>query len=291
MMGKITLCLVTVLFLAACTGDFNEQDGRPSQLVVEGWVEDGGFPVVMLTRSLQVSKDYQKMDELGDYIIRWAKVVVNNGTDSVVLTGKYDNGYFPPFVYTTNHMRGEVGKQYTLTVEYKDYYAEATTTIPSVPDQCKFYVKKCDDSDTLYQIKAKFTDNPWEKNFYQLFIRMGTEEKQYSASYLGSFDDAVLNNEVEVPVYRRYQLGKEKYTPYFTENDTVSVKFAQVDEMSFRIWDSFTKNLSLSGNMFLSTSSDIVTNISGGYGYWCGYGVITDHIIIHDSVSTVSPSR
>jgi hypothetical protein len=284
MMRKYIVFLLSVMILAACHDDFELQSEEQPQLVVEGWIEDGGFPVVMLTRSLPVSTEYRDVDDLSNYVLRWAKVTVSDGTRRVILTGKYDKGYFPPYIYTTSWMRGKAGKQYQLTVEYRDYYATATTTIPSAPDHCAFSVERCAGSDTLFQIRARFRDNPKEKNYYQFFTRVGTETKQYLASYLGTLDDALLDSETEMTVYRGHELKQDEYSPYFTLTDVVSVKLASIDEMSFRVWDSYTKTLSLSGNMFLSTSTDMESNIRGGYGYWCGYGSITDHIVIRNSV-------
>lgn len=275
---------IGLFFLTSCDDGFDLTNTDNSQLVVEGWIEDDGFPIVILTRSMAISTEYRNMEDLNDYFIRWAKVTVNNGSDSVVLTGKYDKGFFPPFIYTTSKMRGEVGKHYTLTMEYKDYHATATTTIPSVPEHCSFSVERSLESDTLFQITAIFNDNPKEKNYYQFFTRLGTKTKQFQASLLGTIDDTVLDNVTKIPVYRGQQLNQKGYTPFFTLSDTVSVKFAQIDETSFRIWDSYTKMLSLSSNMFLSTITDITTNIKGGYGYWCGFGAITDHIVIQDSI-------
>ncbi len=282
-MLKYFICLLSMVLIVACNDDFN-LPREQSKLVVEGWIEDGGFPVVMLTRSLPVSTEYQNMEDLNNYVLRWAKVTVSNGTDSVILTGKYDKGYFPPFIYTTSRMRGEVGKTYTLTIDYRDYYATATTTIPSTPDNCIFKIRPCEDSDTLFQVTASFKDNPMEKDYYQIFTRVGTKMKQYQASYLGTIDDAVLNGETEIPVYRELQLNLHNNTPYFLLDDTVSVKFAHIDEPSFRFWNSYTKMLILSSNMFLSTSSDIEGNVIGGYGYWCGYGAFTNHIVVRDSI-------
>ena len=276
--------IVIILFLVACNDNCDFENGISSQLVVEGWIEEGGYPVVILTKSLSVSTEYQNVDSLKDYLLRWAKVTVSDGTDSVVLTGKYDAGYYPPYIYTTSRMKGEIGKKYTLTVEYRNNCATAVTTILSVPENCTFKVKRCADSDSLFQIKAKFYTNTSEKKFYQIFTRVGTSSKQYQASYLGSVNSSVMNNDTEVPVYRGHQLKTDNYTPYFKLNDTVSVKLAHIDDVSFQIWDSYTKTLSLSGNMFLSTYSNMSTNISGGYGYWCGYNAITKYIVIKDSI-------
>ena len=234
----------------------------------------------MLTRSFPVNTEYMQLDNLGDYVLRWAKVTITDGTDSVILTGKYDKGYFPPYIYTTGRMRGSAGKSYTLLVEYRNFKASATTFIPPPPANCSFKVQRCNDSGELYLIKVSFKDKPYEKNYYQFFTRVGTQTKQYLTSYLGSINDEMLNGTTELPVYRGRQLGDEDYTPYFHLGDTVSVKFAQVDETSYFIWNSYSQLLSLSSNMFLSTFSDVASNITGGYGYWCGYGAITNHLII-----------
>ena len=283
-MPKYVFCLVSLLLLLSCTDESIDLPEDESQLVVEGWIEDGGFPVVLLTRSLPVSSQFQQADDLSDYLVRWAKVTVSDGTSSVVLTGKYDQGYYPPYIYTSTQIRGQAGKRYTLTAEYRHFKATASTTVPAPPDSCSFSIEKCAGSDTLYQIKAAFTDQPSQKNYYQFFSRVGTATRQYLACYMGSIDDTVLSGPAVVTVYRGHELQVKKYSPYFSLNDTVMVKFAQVDETSFRVWDSYTKSLSLSGNMFLTTSSNMFSNVSGGYGYWCGYGAITKAIVVRDSV-------
>lgn len=283
-MDRYILFLFLLSLFAGCDGGFDMQDEDSSQIVVEGWIEEDGFPIVMLTRPLVVSTDYQSMDDLSDYIIRWAKITVNDGTESVVLTGKYDSGYFPPYIYTTSRMKGEAGKQYSLTVEYRDSYATAVTTIPSGPYQCDFKVERCDGSDTLFQIKAIVKDNPTEKDYYQFFTRVGTSTKQFQASYLGTFDDSVIDSVAEIPIYRGRELKEYNYIPYFLLSDTISVKIAHIDQASFRFWDSYTKTLSLSNNMFFSNSTDIETNLTVGQGYWCGYNSITSHIVIQDSI-------
>ncbi len=273
---------IPLVFFSCQENDFFSDS--TSQIVVEGLIEDGGFPVVILTRSLPVSSEFHEIDTLSEYIIRWARVTVSDGVTSAVLTGKYDKRYYPPYIYTTSRIRGESGKQYSLFVEYNDFKLQASTYIPSRPESCVFRVVPCPDSDSLYQIKARIRDNANEKNYYQFFTRTGTFTRQYLASYLGSITDDVLNEETDFPVYRGHTLGNKNYTPYFLANDTVSVKFAQVDEKSYRIWDSYTKILSLSSNMFLSAYSNIETNIQGGMGYWCGYSAITNYIAICDSI-------
>lgn len=288
-MNRILLALMVALGL--CLASCDKEPGLDqSCLVVEGWIEDGGFPVVILTQSVPAFTKYKPQDVLKDYIVRWAWVAVTDGTDTVVLTGKYAPGYFPPFIYTTSRMRGQSGKSYTLIVKNGHMQATATTTIPARPSNGTFKVEPCEDNDSLYQIIACFKDDPATKNYYQFFTRVGLSTKQYLASYLGSVDDAILGPETRMPVYRGHHMTNDSYTPYYTLHDSVSVKFAQVDEAAYQFWDGYTKLLSLSGNLFLSSHSSLLTNIDGGMGYWCGYGAITADIVIADSVKAMPPA-
>ena len=278
---RAIVCFIVFVAAMLTSCDEDHLAVTQPQLVVEGWIEDGGYPVVIVTSSIPISEEYMPAETLSDYIVRWATVTVYCGEDSAVLTGKYDKGYFPPYIYTTSRMKGEQGKNYSLKVEYKDMVATATTTIPPRPDVMRFRLEKCEDSDTMYQVKVVFTDNKEEKNYYQLFSKVGAENKQYLASYLGSIDDDVLGDTTEVAVYRGHEmLSTMDYTPYFRPNDTISVKLSQIDEASFHFWDDYIKILSLSSNPFMAPQRSIRYNIVNGFGYWCGMNSVKDYFVI-----------
>ncbi len=127
-MRKCYLVILTVLLLA-CQ---RVETPRSPILVVEGWIESGGAPMVLLSESVPVLENQEiSPRQLLDNVAKWAKVTVSDGTRTEILTGMANPDYFPPYVYTSGTMKGEVGKTYTLTVEYKDYKATATTTIPA----------------------------------------------------------------------------------------------------------------------------------------------------------------
>lgn len=278
---RAIVCFIVFVAAMLTSCDEDHLAVTQPQLVVEGWIEDGGYPVVIVTSSIPISEEYMPAETLSDYIVRWATVTVYCGEDSAVLTGKYDKGYFPPYIYTTSRMKGEQGKNYSLKVEYKNMVATATTTIPPRPDVMRFRLEKCEDSDTMYQVKVVFTDNKEEKNYYQLFSKVGAENKQYLASYLGSIDDDVLGDTTEVAVYRGHEvLSTMDYTPYFRPNDTISVKLSQIDEASFHFWDDYIKILSLSRNPFMAPQRSIRYNIVNGSGYWCGMNSVKDYFVI-----------
>ena len=278
---RTLLYILAVLFLLTGCNEGDTITPQPSVMVVEGWIENGKFPVVILTKTLPITSELQDPNNLEQYLIRWAKVTISDGQNKVVLIGRYDETYFPPYVYTTSWMRGEVGKTYYLTVDYQDFHAQAQTTIPAPPVVDEYRVERvANSSKEQYQITACFRDNPNEKNYYQFFTKIGLKSNQYIASYLGSIDDSHIREYCEFPVYRSYTYNTEDYTSNFDKEEVVAVKFAQVDETSYRFWDAYTKSQSLNTNMFLATTTSLPSNITGGKGYWCGYGAVTKYLII-----------
>ncbi len=211
---------------------------------------------------------------------------MSDGEKSVVLTGRYTKGYTPPYIYTTSHYRGEADKTYQLTVEYGDFHATATTTIPKTQKIDELSVERCAQSDTLYQISLRYNDDEAEQNYYQIFTRVGGRDvRQYLAAYLGTIDNRVVKPKTKIPVYRGRDINTLDYTPYYTINDTVAVKFAHIDRTSYNFWYDYTRNLTTAGNMFFATAASLRSNIIGGTGYWCGMGSDIKYVAIRDCVA------
>lgn len=275
--------------LQSCAPDYFED--KRSELVVEGWIEDSRPPVVILSKTLTLSDKYQSLTDLKDYIVTWAKVSVSDGVDTVVLTGKYDPEYFPPYVYTTGRMFGRVGATYTLMVEYEDIYATAETRILPSPVMENMRVVRSEDSDSLYQIEITMRDESPEKDYYQVFTKTGTSSKQFFASYLGYFTDDVIIDGTFIPVFRGKSAMDEDYTPYFKENDSVSVKIAHIDNGAYEFWSTYSKNVNMPSSMFLTAISRVPSNISGALGYWCGMGSLRKNIVISEHIMDANSSK
>ena len=71
------------LLLIGCNPkwDFDSELFEP-QIVVEGWIENGQFPLVCLTQTKSLNNSIGEND-LNDLAIRWAKVSVSDGTKDV----------------------------------------------------------------------------------------------------------------------------------------------------------------------------------------------------------------
>lgn len=259
-----------LLFLSSCDGNYLAP--QESHLVVEGWIEDDGFPVVMLTKSVAVSEEFQDVSDLNKYLVKWAKVSIYDGEDSVILTSMFDDKYMPPYIYTTGRMRGKAGHTYRLKIEYEGKVTTAVTTIPQKPDIEDVKVEKVENSDSMYQVKVLLHDNPHERNYYQMFTMMGEDERQFLASYLGSVDDAILQEYTWIPVYRGRKINERKYWANYRHDEVVTIKIAQIDSISYRFWDDYNKHFALQDNMMFAPYTNLPSNIVGGSGYWCGMG-------------------
>lgn len=283
-MRRVLICLLAMV-LAGCATDVVFSQDSP-EIVVEGWIEDGGFPVVIVTTSVPVSTDYKDWDTLMDHLVRWAKVSISDGEKEVILTGKMDADYFPPYIYTTARMRGEAGKKYSLKVEYGGRTETAETTIPSkVPLE---YVKVLERTDG-YGIVAGLKDNTETKDYYKFFTMVEGVDSTYVSSFLGLVDDVVLGEEVtDIAVNSSFVSNFntiERSQVSYEEDDVVRVRFVTMDETSFNYWSDYDDVTILSTNPFFPVNKKIRSNISSGMGYWAGYGSTYYRVSIADSLA------
>ena len=276
----ILLLLFVLLTGCQVKWDFEIEDFEP-QIVVDGWIESGNVATVCLTQTRSLNSNVDSMT-LAEIPIRWAKVTVSDGETTEVLTGTLDTNYVPSFIYRGNLLIGEPGKTYTLTVEYSGHTVTASTTIPQPVPLADIQVSRCPDSDSLYQINAYIDDNATEKNFYKFFTRCTQEEKRFYASFLGNIDDAAIgNSKLPIPVYRgKNFIQSSKFIPYYHLEDTVLVKFAHLPQHGFDFWNGYENEVTNGQNPLFPSNTNLKSNILGGLGIWCGYGVSLYPIVI-----------
>ena len=280
--------LVAVLCLAGCYEV--ELPVSAPQIVVEGWIEDGGFPVVMLTTTVPINENVTDVDDLSRFVINWGKVTITYGRDSVVLTGKKDDNYFPPYIYTTTSFTGKAGGTYKIIVEYSGRTVTAETTIPAPkPLEYLKVTRSREEADKFYLVGG-VKDNDASKDYYKFFIMIAGKDRSYISSFMGLTDDATLDGKenaegiAELPINNGSRSSEDKMFPSFGAKDKVKVRFSTLDRTSWEYWNDFEEVQSLSRNPFFPSSTSIRSNIKGGLGYWAGYGSCTYHVSIPDSL-------
>ncbi len=264
-----------VLLSQSCDDGF--MSSYRDELIVEGWIDDGGFPVVIVTHSLPVRSKEEaiKVSQISQFMEMGAKVTVSDGDSSVILTGKLDQGYYPPYIYTTSRLRGKAGKSYTLTVQTKDRFLTANTTIPlNGPVVDSVVCRKMDGNDTLCFVILYLKNVPDRREYYKIFLQDGPALAQFRSSYLGVIDDTIADSSMRIPLMRTVRDDfKEDKRRYFNTDSLLSIKVSTMDSVSYSFWKLFSNNTISNYFSFLmsSSTSNLPTNIDGGMGYWCGY--------------------
>lgn len=260
-----------MLTLVACSDDDNASEGQ--QVVVEGWIEDGEFPIVKLSSTIPITDKYQSLDSLGRYILRWQRVTISDGSQTVTLSGKIDERYFPPYIYTTTDMRGQTGRTYRLTIHRTDMPdITAETTIPESVPVDSFSMESFNGNPTRRSIYAHTTIPPYPLTYYKMFTRQKDDSQDYLSSFLGVMRSDMIPADGRISIQPGRTNFEKNYIPYYNVGDTVFVRFARIDSVSYEYWRSFEDMLSLSRNSLFPITKNMPSTIPDALGYWQGFG-------------------
>jgi hypothetical protein len=271
------LTAITLIVLSACTPDPNlDLIPYEQKLVIDGSIEDKGYARIFLSYSASYFQPIDSANIL-KLIIGTAKVTVSDGTRSEILTLRRDNNYFPPYIYESTDIRGEVGKTYTLTVELKGERYTASTTIPPPAKFNRLWFEDIPKKDSLGYLYGAISDDPNTANYYRIFTERLNQDTKYIPVYLSAVGDQYFNGKTFTFSILR---GPENFTNiiddlYFKKGDTVLVKFCTMDKAHFDFWRTVERELYVVGNPFASSGNEIISNIDNkkALGVWGGYGV------------------
>ena len=267
-MKRLLLILFALAVAFSCS---QEETPVKTSLVLEGWIDSGGHPMILLSETLPAGERLIRRDEVIGNIAKWARVSISDGDKEVLLTGTLDTRYFPPYVYTSEKMTGEPGKTYTVDVKYKDYHATARTTIPEPVPLDTIYSDRL--IDTLYRVVCGFTDPPEKGNYYKFFTMTEGEDSRYQPSVLAMASDEVFEGYTEVFLWSTQRLMKLLYKPDMVEGKTVHIKFCTMDKGTFNFWENYEVTLATNANAMYYFEADMSANVHGALGYFAGYGV------------------
>jgi hypothetical protein len=286
-MQKTKLIYGLMIFLAAlapgCEQDSSMDIPEPDDLiVVDGWIENGQFARVLLTRNAPYFSSIDSAS-IRSLVLTQAKVTLSDGENSETLILRKNTDYFPPYVFEGNEITGETGKRYTLHATFGGKTATATTTIPEPVAIDTVFFELNAGSDSLGSIYLAFTDPADVKNYYRILTkRIGTDSRYY-ATMIMALDDIYFSGE---QFNFSFSNGPDNFltsfgNDYFKTGDTVSIKFCTIDEDHFLFWDSFQEEVFNAVNPFATSMLDVQSNIEGdGLGIWGGYGAVYHTLII-----------
>ncbi len=305
--------LPILFFLTACTKEvIIDIPGYKEQLVIDGRIEQGSPPFVLLSRS----KDIYAPTDLQSYLnsfVKGAIVKVSNGTKTVVLdeicsdnlppgsetllenlfgipAEELANFNFCAYTSFDPEIWGEIGKTYTLTVEVEGkIYDSKTEIVPTVHFNNVFW--KTDSGLSEYGFGwANFSDPPNVFNGYFMEVKRinlidGKEKDDLYVPVFNPanndefFDGTTFDFGYDNPQSYGDNTVPSEFKGYYKLGDTVAIRFSNLDRNAHRfLYDKYIQ-LSNGGNPF-AVPTNVRTNINGGaLGAWLGYSVSWDTLI------------
>lgn len=308
-MKRIALYLTLALILVQCTKEVQiDIPGFEEQLVIDGRIETDMPPIVLLSKSKEVYAPTDLNAFLNGFITG-ADVKVSNGTTEVTLDEICSDNLPPGFeayaaallgipvdslanyhicAYTTANsaMFGEVGKTYTLTVNYegKTYTGETSIVNPTLLD--KVYWKPDGDLVQHGWSWATLSDPANQYDAYMWEVKRldgANSDPNFMKTYAPYFDDDFFDGLTFDFYYENPFTDDSSYPDsvrwYYELGDTVVIKLSKMDRDVFSFFEKKMMQLQTAGNPF-ATPTNIPSNIEGGaLGVWAGYSPSYDTLI------------
>jgi hypothetical protein len=302
-----TLFPLLILSLSSCTKEVNiDIPGYEEKLVIDGRIETGQPPVVLISTSKEVYAPTD-LDAFMNGFISGAVVTLSDGTNSIQLD-EICSDDLPPgteemaatllgipaenlanysiCAYTTfdTNFWGEVGKTYTLTVTYDGQsYSAATKILPPTPLNKTFW--KADDNLTEHGFSwAELSDPPgvFDAYFWEVRRLNGPESDfNFKPTYSPVTDDEFFDG-LTFEFWYENPYGNDMADSVrwmYAKGDTVIIKMSKIDRDVFDFYEKKYMQLQTAGNPFASPTS-IVSNFSNGaLGLWAGFSPSFDTLV------------
>lgn len=289
----VVLFIATLLVSCEKDVDIKLQDGQ-ARLVVEGSIETGQPPFILLTKSIGY---FAKIDlnTLQNSFVHGAEVTLSNGNRTVKLkeysfdTSSFGTKFSFYSIDTSsfdNFMIGEVEKFYTLTIKFEGQTYTSTTKIPN-PTRLDSVISSTppftpENNPDVRFIKVFFREPDTAGNFVRYFTSRNGQ-RFYPGLNSVYTDEFINGTYFETPLSagedRNSTVGRDSLG-FFYPGDTVVLKWAAIDKKVYEFYNTFEYAIGTLGSPF-ATPISVKSNISNGaLGVWAGYGTYLDTVVI-----------
>ncbi len=281
-MQKIAILLFTIL-LVSCEKDINLNiPNSAPKLVVDGRIEAGQPPFVILTNSLSYYSTLGPQVIAGSFV-RNADVFVSNGS----LTQKLKEYAMPlapgitAYYYSNDTANlsssfiGQLNTTYNLKIIIATQEYLATTHIPAqnaTLDSAWVLPAPNNPDPNKRILMLRITDPPGRGNYVRYFTRRNRED--FLPGENSVFDDQIIDGttfDIQLaPGINRNNPPKAD-SNFFRKGDTITVKFADIDKATFDFWNTWEFAFQSIGNPFAQPNK-VIGNIShAALGVFAGY--------------------
>ncbi len=309
--SPLFIFLSILMILSSCEKEITV-DLPPYQkkLVVEGNIEPGMPPIILLSRS----SGYFDATDLNAYLnsfVNGAQIYMDTplGRDTLV---EICTSSLPPEIlplveqftgipaadlaalniclYTTLDTAywGKVGHYYNLTIISEGETVTASTTIQQPVPLDSTYFKLEPNTGNYGFMWATITEPAGRGNAYRWFARRlnlsadgAPKDPTFSPPFGSSFNDEFIESLTFDFAYTRPRGGTDEGNDredYYTYGDTVVIKFTAIPFEAYEFLSAVENQQGSQGSPFASPSS-IPSNINGGLGLWVGYSPAYDTVI------------
>lgn len=317
-MKRLPVALSLAVLLAACEKEITvDLPVTPSKVVVEGSIETGQPPIVLLTRTQSYFAP-TNLSGIGDIYITDGVVIVSDGistdtldkvcsdqlTEEQLLAAAEATGISIDLLRNIticawtdlqNEMLGVEGRTYSLTVLADGYTVTSSTKVPFGVALDSLWFKLADQrpgDDTLGFLWATLADPDTAGNAYRWMTKRINQDANgdqkdgsFVAPLFSTFEDRYANGLTFDFAYNRGAVAysgadddNNEEAGYFKVGDTVVVKFSSIGLREHRFYDSFSNNVTSQGDLF-SNPANVISNVNGGLGVWVGYGARLDTVV------------
>ncbi len=280
----LLLFLITIVFFACEKNyDLSGVSSLPAQPVVEGYIENGVPPYVILTNTFSLFGNLT-LANVSNIFIHDATVTVTGGGQTFNLQEQkiiYNGNSI--YVYLPNNVNdtGKINTAYDLNITLKDgskITAHTSILTPPLIDSLWYANRSASSTDSLVRLYFKRHDNAATKDFYRYFTK--TNSQQFLPGnvqgLISVFNDEYINGDTYTwPINRGIDrndtsANQFKHPFYFMKGDTVTIKLCAIDYNVYDFWLTADNAYGNTGNPF-AAPSNVKSNVNGALGVWCGY--------------------
>jgi hypothetical protein len=253
-------------------------------LVVDGSIENGKYPVVSLSNSLDY---FSKLSPgaLTNSFVHHAIITISNGSITTQLqeyearddsTGILLYFYSLSDSYSGPKFKGSFNTSYSMEIDVDSQLYTATTTIPGLNkyiDSLWWVPAPLEADSPLVNVRARVVDPPGLGNYTRYYTQVNNN--RFYPGLNSVFDDQITDGTtyvvtVDRGVNRNLSLDINGYS-FFNRGDSVTVKLANIDKATYEFWRTMEYNYQSIGNPF-SSPTVVLSNISNNaLGYFGGY--------------------
>lgn len=253
------LVVLTLSLLLSCSSK-DPDNGRKA--VIEGYIKTDSYPVVLFSSSVVPEME----GNLSDVIVNWGKVSISDGDTTIILTGRVDNLYLPPYKYYTTEMTGTPGKTYTVTADFKELHATASVKMPyPVSIDSVTYISS--GNGIMKTATLHFTAPEDTPAYFYLSLQNISTNSVPMPCMMGTIETDRPGASYSIAILKpKIKISGEKYNSQFLPGEEWTVGLNRIERSVYDFWTAYSNMLLFSTSPFISSNESLPTNIHGGYG-------------------------